>query len=744
MQYADIIIDISHEQLDRTFQYAVPPELQERIQVGSPVVIPFGKGNRAITGYVVNLTDEPNWDPAKIKPIARIPSEGVPIESHLIALAYWMKSHYGATMNQALRTVIPIKQKAAPKEKKVLHLLLEEQQLQDVYTDLISRKRHSIPKQRLLEALMEQPDIPWDVVTGKLGIASTVIRDFEKNAWIEIESVRDYRNPLGTIHAPKRVEVTLNEEQEIAVESFAADYDMGIRKPYLLYGVTGSGKTEVYMEMISHVLSQGRQAIVLIPEIALTYQTVMRFYQRFGKAVSILNSRMSPGERYDQFERAKKGDIQIMVGPRSALFTPFPDLGLIIIDEEHEPTYKSEQVPRYHARETAVYRAKLTDASVILGSATPSLESFYRMEQGEYGLLRLSKRVEERNLPECDIVDLRQELMEGNRSIISRRLQELLADRLERGEQSMLFLNRRGMMGFVSCRACGEVLKCPHCDVSLSMHRDGKLHCHYCGYTTPMVSKCPSCGSKYIGGFKAGTQKIEETVQKMFPKARILRMDADTTKGKNGHQDILNAFANEEADILLGTQMIVKGHDFPKVTLMGVLAADMSLNANDFRSAERTFDLLTQASGRAGRGELPGNVVIQTYQPEHYSILAAAKSDYDDFYKQEIVYRRMMAYPPCAHMLLVSVTSLSDAEAAGKSQEIADYIKEKYPKVFLAGPHDAGIKKVNDIYRRILYMKSDDYEELVAIKDAVEAYNRDNSRYRKASIWFDFDPMSGF
>ncbi len=744
MLYADIIIDISHEQLDRTFQYKVPEEMEAAIRVGSPVVIPFGKGNRAITGYVVNLTEEPNWDPAKIKPIARLQSDGIPIESHLIALAYWMKSHYGATMNQALRTVIPIKQKAAPKEKKVLHFQLSEDKARDVYTDLVSRKRHSVAKERLLEALMEQQDIPWDVVTGKLGIASTVIRDFEKNAWINIESVRDYRNPLGTLHAPKRVEVQLNEEQEIAVESFAADYDCNIRKPYLLYGVTGSGKTEVYMEMISHVLSEGRQAIVLIPEIALTYQTVMRFYQRFGEQVSILNSRMSPGERYDQFERAKNGDIQIMVGPRSALFTPFPDLGLIIIDEEHEPTYKSEQVPRYHARETAVYRASLVGASVILGSATPSLESFHRAETGEYGLLKLTKRVEERALPHCEIVDLREELRAGNRSIISRRLQELLADRLAKGQQSMLFLNRRGMMGFVSCRACGEVIKCPHCDVSLSLHRDGKLHCHYCGYTTPMVDTCPSCGSKFIGGFKAGTQKIEEAVQKMFPSARILRMDADTTKGKNGHQDILNAFANEEADILIGTQMIVKGHDFPKVTLMGILAADMSLNGNDFRCGERTFDLLTQASGRAGRGEIPGDVVIQTYQPEHYSILTAAASDYEDFFHQEYTYRKVMSYPPCAHLLLVSVTSLSDAEAAGKSEELAAFVRKNYPDLFLAGPHDAGVKKVNDVYRRILYMKDTDYEVLVQVKDALEVYNRDNSKYKKASIWFDFDPMSGF
>ena len=375
----------------------------------------------------------------------------------------------------------------------------------------------------------------------------------------------------------KDVQKNLTAEQSMAIKEIEESEENLI----LLKGVTGSGKTEVYMEMIAKVLSEGRQAIVLIPEIALTYQTVMRFYTRFGERVSILNSRMSQGERYDQMERVKKGEVDIMIGPRSALFTPFEKLGLIVIDEEHEPTYKSEQVPRFHARETAIERARMEGASVVLGSATPSLEAFYACECGRYQMLRLKMRTGKQELPQVYVADMREELKHGNRSILSDRLEELMQDRLDKKEQMMLFLNRRGYAGFVSCRACGYVVKCPHCDVSLSVHRGGKMVCHYCGYETQTVQNCPSCGSAYIGGFRAGTQQIEEIVKRKFPQARVLRMDMDTTKNKGGHEKILSKFADEEADIMIGTQMIVKGHDFPNVTLVGVLAADMRQGVQD-------------------------------------------------------------------------------------------------------------------------------------------------------------------
>ena len=540
--------------------------------------------------------------------------------------------------------------------------------------------------------------------------------------------------------------ITYTEEQEGAIRTFENDYKKGIRKTYLLYGVTGSGKTEVYMEMIRQVVKEKRQAIVLIPEIALTYQTVMRFYRTFGERVSIMNSRLSAGERYDQMMRAKKGEIDVMIGPRSALFTPFPSLGLIVIDEEHEAAYKSEQVPRYHARETAIERASLEGASVVLGSATPSMEAFYRCELGEYTLLELKRRTAKAELPEVYTVDMREELQKGNRSILSDRLHELMEDRLKKKEQIILFLNRRGYAGFLSCRSCGYVVKCPHCDVSLATHNNGKMVCHYCGYEETVAKKCPSCGSPHIGGFRAGTQQIEELVKKEFPQARVLRMDLDTTRSKEGHEKILSAFANEEADILVGTQMIVKGHDFPNVTLVGVLAADMSLYSDDFRSAERTFELLTQAAGRAGRGKKKGEVVIQTYSPEHYSIQTAARQDYQAFYTEEMNYRELMGYPPAEHLMAVLVACEDEALLEKGMHYLKLYAMRitKNRKVQVIGPAAPAVGKVKDVYRKVLYLKQESYEILIEMKDKMEQYIELNRGFAKMRIQFDFDPMSGF
>ena len=509
--------------------------------------------------------------------------------------------------------------------------------------------------------------------------------------------------------------------------------------------MTGSGKTEVYMELIERIIGEGKQAIVLIPEIALTYQTLFRFYQRFGDRVSVMNSKLSAGERSDQFERASRGEIDIMIGPRSALFTPFERLGLIIIDEEHESSYKSETMPKYHAREVAAKICSMKGASLLLGSATPSLEAYYRARRGDIRLFTLKNRLAGGELPQVYTVDLREELREGNRSIFSRKLQELLADRLSKGQQSMLFLNRRGYAGFVSCRACGHVMKCPHCDVSLSEHRNGKLICHYCGYETPQVSKCPSCGSKYILGFRAGTQQIEEQLLKLFPKARVLRMDADTTKSKDSYEQILSQFANEEADILVGTQMIVKGHDFPKVTLVGVLAADMSLHTGDYRAEERTFQLLTQAAGRAGRSALPGEVVIQTYQPENYAVVHAANQDYEGFYEEEMAYRDLMLYPPAANMMAVLVLSSDELTGVAHARELADMIRQLYAKerIAIIGPAAASIGKINDVYRNVFYIKHTEYDTLVRIKDRMEQ-EIERKGWNTDTVQFDFNPMSAY
>lgn len=461
--YANIIIDISHEKLDKTFQYEVPKHLRETVRIGMPVIVPFGNGGRKIRGYVIELTKKPEIDPVRIKEIFKIDTEKTPIESQLIALAAWMRKTYGATMNQCLKTVIPIKQKAAAKEKKILHLQLEEGAAREQLAEY--KRKHSTARERLLAALIESPALDYEVVTGKLNVTASVIRALEEQCILKVERVRDYRNPVQG-WKKTGAGVTLNPMQRQAVEIIRKNAASSHPRTCLIHGVTGSGKTEVYMELIADAVREGKQSIVLIPEIALTYQTVMRFYRRFGNRVSILNSRMSAGERYDQFERAKKGELDVMIGPRSALFTPFPNLGYIIIDEEHETSYKSETMPRYHARETAIERARLSGGIVVLGSATPAVESYHRAETGEYLLVKLTGRIEEKPLPVCYIEDLRKELAARNYSILSRRLQKLMEERLTRGEQIMLFLNRRGMSGFVSCRSCGYVVKCPHCDIS--------------------------------------------------------------------------------------------------------------------------------------------------------------------------------------------------------------------------------------------------------------------------------------
>lgn len=746
-KYANIIVDISHEKLDKTFQYLIPQELVDEVRVGVLVDIPFGY--RTITGYVVELTDEAEFDESRLKPIIGVKKGSVPIESQLIALAGWMRKNYGGTMNQALKTVIPIKQKTKAIERKYLKLVIGREEA--IHTLAKYEDKHFTAKAKLLRELMEAGELEQSLVTQKLNVPTSTIKALERDKIIEIYVTKEYRNPVNHLES-KGYHLTLNERQQAVVDHITADMQAGENKTYLLKGVTGSGKTEVYMELIAHTIASGKQAIVLIPEIALTFQTVMRFYNRFGDKVSIMNSRLSQGEKYDQYLRAKNGDIDIMIGPRSALFAPFERLGLIIIDEEHEPSYKSEPIPRYHARETAIERARMNHASVVLGSATPSLDSYYQAKNGVYELLEMTQRVQEKPLPSCEVIDLREELKNGNRSILSERLQELMEDRLAKKQQIMLFLNRRGIAGFMSCRACGHVVKCPHCDVSLSQHNNGKMVCHYCGYEEPEPKVCPSCGSKYISGFKAGTQKIEEMVKQRFPQANVLRMDFDTTRTKEAYEQILQAFANQEADILIGTQMIVKGHDFPNVTLVGVLAADMSLHISDFHAAERTFQLLTQAAGRAGRGKEPGNVVIQTYDPEHYAVLTAKAQDYEQFYEQEITYRRLGFYPPVWNLLLVMCTSENEKQLQYASEKIAKRLQghvdgdtefERKP-IQIVGPADATIARVNDVYRKVIYIKTKDYQNLVLLKDRLEYYIKDNRDFQNVSVQFDFNPMSGF
>ncbi|NLK73812.1 MAG: primosomal protein N' [Clostridiales bacterium] len=744
-KYADIIIDISHENLDKTYQYAIPEEFSTQATIGSLVIVPFGRGNRKINGYIVNIATEPKLDINKIKPLEQVVEDAPVIESHLIYLAYWMKETFGGTINDSLKTVMPVKKAVKRKEEKSIRLLVDQKQANDLYYEY--QRKNNKARVRLLEALMKKAVLDYSDVIDKLKVSRSTIQGLEKLGVIETIIKEIDRNPIKHEIKENRIN-ELNLEQKYIADKIKNDYNSGIRSTYLIHGITGSGKTEVYMDIIEAVIAKKQQVIVLIPEIALTYQTVLRFLGRFGKRISIMNSRMSQGERYDQFLRAKNGEIDIMIGPRSALFTPFQNLGLIIIDEEHENSYKSEITPKYHAVPVAIKRAQLVNASVILGSATPSLESYHKAMAGEYQLFRLTKRAKDAATPKVWIIDLREELKNKNRSIFSYKLKELINDRLAKNEQIMLFLNRRGYAGFVSCRSCGHVMKCPHCDISLTSHNNGKIVCHYCAYEERLPSLCPACKSRYIAAFGTGTQKVEEYVRKEFPQARTLRMDMDTTRNKGDHEKILSAFSKHQADILVGTQMIVKGHDFPKVTLVGIIAADLSLYAGDFRASERTFQLLCQAAGRAGRDAIPGEVVIQTYHPEHYSIVTAARGDYEEFFRQEMLYRGLMKYPPVAHILLVLATSKEESKAAESAYYIGEAIKEfigdDNEEMQIIGPAPANLSKANDIYRQVIYLKHDNYNHLVEIKNYLEGFYQNSELLKGCNLQFDFNPMSSY
>ncbi|MCR4740420.1 MAG: primosomal protein N' [Lachnospiraceae bacterium] len=744
--YADIIVNIVHEALDKTFQYRVPQHLRENAAVGDYVKIPFGRGNRLIEGYIISLGNTPLIEPERIKDIDSVIKDSSLVEGKLIKLAAWMRKRYGSTMIQALKTVLPIKKETGVKEEKTVILLLSPDEAKETLAEFV--RKHQTARERLLRALIENGEIDQKLITGKLNVSTATIKALCEKNIIEVRTDRLYRNVKP--HQSEKKNIELNEDQKKTVSAILSDMKTGKNNSFLIHGITGSGKTEVYMEIIEKVIREDKQVIMLIPEIALTFQTLMRFYNRFGDRVSTLHSKLSKGERYDQFERAKKGEISVMIGPRSALFTPFSRLGLIVIDEEHEPSYKSDSMPKYSAREVAFELARLHGAFVVMGSATPSVDSYYLAKNNKSRLLKLNRRaVENASLAEVSVVDLREELKAGNRSVFSRELKEGIEDRLNRNEQVMLFLNRRGFAGFISCRSCGHVIKCPHCDVALTLHSDNRLTCHYCGYEQDNVKKCPECSSELIGGMKAGTERIEAMVKKAYPYATVLRMDADTTKNKDDYDRILSSFANREADILIGTQMIVKGHDFPFVTLVGVLAADMSLFANDYRASERTFDLLTQAAGRAGRADRRGKVVIQTYNPDHYSIINSAAQDYEAFYEQEIAYRGFMDYPPVKHMLAIVTESEDEKLCDSRIDDLAAHIKDAIisrgseKNVRLIGPVDCNIKKIKDIYRKVLYLKSADENTLTELKDDAWEY-MDTEHKKGIRLSFDLDPIHGY
>ncbi|MDO5702050.1 MAG: primosomal protein N' [Lachnospiraceae bacterium] len=733
--YAEVIVDIELDILDHPFTYRIPESLQDICIPGSCVRIPFGRSGREILGYVVGLRSKTDVPDSKLKDIISVSAGGETAESRLVELAAMMSRRYGSTMIRALKTVIPVRKTYGAVTKRTVELAPGTDG--EALAALYDSKRHAA-RARTVRALLGGP-LDMSELERAARVSSAVIRGLEEAGVLRVFTSEVFRKVAD--EAQLTPPDTLSTEQEEVLGAIRREWsDEGNGRPVLLRGVTGSGKSVVYTELIADTIGKGRQAIVLIPEIALTRQTVLRFVRRFGDRVSFLHSRLSGGERYDQMKAARNGKISVMVGPRSALFTPFPDLGLIIVDEEHEESYHSETMPRYHAREVAVMRGKLEGANIIFGSATPSLNSAYMAESGAWLGVKLENRYGRSELPSTRIVDMREELKNGNRSILSGALEEAVRACLGRSEQVILFLNRRGYTGQITCRSCGNVIKCPHCDVSLTKHRNGRLVCHYCGYEADDITSCPECGSSYIGGITIGTEQVEEHLAAAFPGAGILRMDADTTRGKDGHEGILRSFEEGGADILIGTQMIVKGHDFPRVTLVGVLLADLSLGEADYRSSERTFQLITQAVGRAGRGERPGEAIIQTYQPDHFAVRCAAAQDYDTFYREETAFRSIMSYPPCGGMLAILGESQDEKLLKTGMSFLRKFIGLIDPGGALGaiGPAPQAIGKIRDYYREVIYVRSRDPGQLIRAKDLIEDYLSVNRGFDDIRIMFDF------
>lgn len=715
--YADIIVNLSVRSIDRPYTYRIPEDLEDKIVPGTPVMVPFGNGGRVIKGFVTGIHSGATLSDDRIKNICGICDKSNEIEEKMLSLAAWMKEQFGSTMNEAIKCCLPVKDKMENKTVSTIMPGVPFETLRNALSEALEKKRTA--RARLYEALIDKGEIGRAYALKELKLTAATLRDEEEKGFIKITTVDEVRGPYKDI-TERDVPPELTPGQKLITESIKSDLREGIRSDYLIFGETGSGKTEIYMDIISECIASGKQAIMLIPEISLTYQTVSRFIRRFGDRVSIMNSRLSPGERFDQYMRAKNGLADIMIGPRSALFAPFERLGLIVMDEEHETSYKSESSPAYHAREVALRRAAIEGASVILGSATPSLESYAMAKAGRLKLFKLTGRTGNAVHPDVYLVDMREELRKKNRTMFSYTLREQIENRLAKKEQVMLFLNRRGYSTSVSCRECGTVIKCPHCDVTMTLHKDGRMICHYCGYNAERPSLCPKCGSRYIGTFGAGTQKIEEELKKIWPQARIIRMDSDSVRRKGSMDECLKTFERGGADILLGTQTIVKGHDFPNVTLVGILLADLSLYSPDLRSGERTFELIAQASGRAGRGSKKGMVVIQTYDPENYAIVSAAKRDYESFFEEEMAYRVTMGYPPAGIMLAINLSSEKEdvlEESAGRLAKIVRNLYSDSGRFKVIGPAKASLYKIKDIFHMVIYVKTYDGKGLRALGD---------------------------
>ncbi|TGD21704.1 primosomal protein N' [Companilactobacillus suantsaicola] len=761
MAVAEIIVDVPTMQTNRPFEYSIPETLTDVVVPGMRVEVPFGRGKRQIQGFVMAVKEESNFK-GKLKPITRVIDLRPVLSKEMLDLSYWLADQTYSFQISCLQTMLPSVMRAkyqqfvipkadTPEVKKLLrgqtqleitnqlsdeeirliNKLRKNQQVDISY--VVKNKAQQVKRQavttdlnqiQLLEAknalrsnakaqiklldflanhLNDLP-IEMNVLEKDYEIGRSAIKTAEKNQLLKIIEVTKLRKPVG-IDAKKTTKLQLTAEQKVAVDQISTAITQQHPETFLIEGVTGSGKTEVYLQTIEKALQVGKNALMLVPEISLTPQMVNRVVGRFGDQVAVLHSGLSSGERYDEWTRIEKGEVKVVVGARSAVFAPLGKIGLIIIDEEHEASYKQDDNPRYNARDVALWRSKVNKCPVVLGSATPSLESRARAEKGVYHLIRMTKRINNQNLPHVEIVDMRDAENSAVKGDFSPALQAALQKTLDKHDQAIVLLNRRGYSSFMMCRECGFVLKCPNCDVSLTYHKDlGKMKCHYCGHEEPVPNSCPNCRSKKIGFYGTGTQNIEQQLNALFPKARVLRMDVDTTRRKGAHAKILQKFGSHQADILLGTQMIAKGLDFPDVTLVGVINADTTLSLADFRASERTFQLLTQVSGRAGRADKTGHVVIQTYNPDHYAIKDAAKQDYETFFKQEMYIRHQANYTPYYFTTLISVANKDEGQTLKQSYWLKRQLQSSLSKdAILLGPSPTMIsRKQNKYYYQII------------------------------------------
>ena len=710
--YAEVIINSNAKALNRIFDYIVPTEMESIIKVGARVFVPFGKGSKLEDGFVINLKEESEIaknEDIKLKEIGKIEIEESLTENN-ITLAKLMARKYFCNISDCIKLMLPPgtggKELSNRTKEKVGNFVFLKKDIDDINFDIDNGKIKSDKHIRVLKFLMENDGIYISDLEILTDVNRSVFKTIEKNGYIEIVEKQIERNPFVHKNIEKDKPRILNDEQKKCYDSIMFSIDNDEFSKHLIYGITGSGKTEIYLQLIQAVLEKGKDSIVLVPEISLTPQMVDRFLARFGDTVAVLHSKLSVGERYDEWQKIVKGEAKIVIGARSAIFAPVKNLGIIIIDEEHDISYKSDSTPRYNAKDLAKYLAEKAESPLVLGSATPDIVTMQQAKEREIALHVLTKRATNTNLPDVEIVDLRNELASGNRSMLSFKLQNEIENNLKNKKQTILFLNRRGYSTFVMCRECGYVAKCKHCNISLTYHMsENKLKCHYCGFEMPVVKECPECNSKKVKYFGTGTQKLEEEIKKMYPEASTIRMDIDTVSKKNSHEEILNKFKNENIDILIGTQMVVKGHHFPNVTLVGVITADGSLNLEDYRAVERTFQTLVQVSGRAGREE-KGKVIIQTYNPDHYAIIDSQKQDYDLFYNQEVNLRKMLNYPPFCDIIMVRFSGKNLSEIQKVSNLVYKNISAiKNDNFTIYKPVPSPIDKIKNKYRWRIIIK---------------------------------------